>query len=127
LRQRAGRHTLGRDRRDKWIEVAHHQVDWRDVVLGELRLVRGQVAAGEDAAMQLGVQRFHAPVENLGEAGQIAHTGHRHTRLGKRRFGAAGGVELPAQLGQSPAELGQPRLIPDTQYRTHVKLPVVRG
>ena len=55
------------------IERHDDQVDRRDAVLLERGQVRGHVAAGQDAAVHLRVQRLHAPVEHLGKAGDLGH------------------------------------------------------
>jgi hypothetical protein len=49
------------------VQVDHQQVDRRDAVLGQRCHVLGQVAAGQDAAVHLRVQRLHAAVEHLGK------------------------------------------------------------
>ena len=57
----------------------------------------------------LRVQRLHAAVEHLGEAGDLGDVRHREPGLAQRRGGAAGGDDLDAELGQAARELHQRR------------------
>ena len=56
----------------------------------------------EDAAVDGRVQRLHAPVEDLREAGDGAHVGHRQARVPQRARRAAGGDQLEPPRRRSP-------------------------
>ena len=62
-----------RHRRLERVEGDDDQVDRRDAVARQRLQVRGHVAAGQDAAVDLRVQRLHPAVEHLGEAGDLGH------------------------------------------------------
>jgi hypothetical protein len=44
----------------------------------------------QNAAVNLGMQRFHAAVEHLRKSGQVADVAHRQPRLAQGARGAAG-------------------------------------
>ena len=69
-----------RHRRLERVEVHHDQVDRRDLVVGHRLGVAGVGAAGEDAAMDRGLQRLHPAVHDLGEAGVVADLDHLRRR-----------------------------------------------
>ena len=85
-----------------------------DVVVAHLRAVRIQVAATEQAAVDLRVQRLDAAVENLRRAGEIAHRDDRDARLRERPGGAARRQDLHTQLVQAAREVDQSGLVTDT-------------
>ena len=106
---------LDRRVRVERIEVAHHEVDGRDVVGREGREVLGLRAVGEDAGVQSRVQGLHAAVEHLGETGHVGDLQVRDARGAERRGGAARGDEFDAVRGESRREFDQPGLVPDAQ------------
>ncbi len=57
------------DRAFERIEVHHHEVEGLDAVLRQGCAMRRLRAVGEDAAVDLRMQRLDAAVEDLGEAG----------------------------------------------------------
>jgi hypothetical protein len=57
------------------------------------RHVLGHVAPRQQAAVHLRVQRLHAAVEHLGEAGVVGHLGDRQAGIGQQLGGAAGGQQ----------------------------------
>jgi hypothetical protein len=59
--------------------------------------VLGQIAARQDAAVHLRVQRLHAAIEHLREAGVIGHFGHGQAGVGQQFGGAAGRQQLDAE------------------------------
>ena len=59
------------------IEVDAHEVDELDVVFGGRAHVLGVVADGEQAGVELGMQRLDAPVHDLREAGEVLDRAHR--------------------------------------------------
>jgi hypothetical protein len=50
----------------------------------------GEVAARQQAAMDGGVQSFHPPVQDFGEAGDVGDAFDRQSGPGEGLFGAAG-------------------------------------
>jgi hypothetical protein len=96
------------------VEVDHHHVDGRDGMLGESALVPGISADGENAAVNFGVQGFHAAIEHLREAGDIGNIPDGDSGLANEARGAAGGDEFGAQPGQSAGKIENSRFIGDT-------------
>ena len=93
------------------VERHRDEVDGPDAVPLERGHVLGQLAAGQDAAVDLGVERLHPPVEHLGEAGDLGHVHHRDAGLAQQLGGAAGGEDLGAERGQAARELHHPGLV----------------
>lgn len=93
------------------VEVHAHQVDGGDAVLLDGGQVLGQVAAGQDAAMHLGMQGLDAAVEHFREAGVVADFGDRQAGVAQHLGGAAGGQELDALGGQALGEFENAALI----------------
>ena len=60
-------HARLRDRLLERVEVAHHEVDFRQLVLGERLHVLRLVALRQQAGVDRRVQRLHAAVEDFGE------------------------------------------------------------
>ncbi len=108
-----------RDRLAEGVEVDAHEVDGVDAVRGELREVP-LVAPREDAAVNAGMQRLDAAVEDLGEAGDVADGGGVQARLAQGGEGAAGGDEVPAPLGEASREVDDAGLVADAQECAHV-------
>ena len=80
-----------------------------------LRDVLGQVAAAEDAAMDLRHQRLHAAVEDLREAGVVGDLLHRHAGLAQRAGGAAGGEDLARRCAASAWANGTRPVLSETE------------
>ena len=93
------------------VERHHHQVDWTDAVLRQRRHVLGQRPPGQDAAVDLGVERLHPAVEHLGKAGHLGHVHHLDAVVAEQRRGAAGGEDLHPQGVEPLRELHDPRLV----------------
>ena len=100
------------------VEVHHHHVDRGNAVRLERLHVLGQVAAREDAAVDLRVQRLHAPVEDLREAGGLRDARHLDARLLELLRGAARRQHLEPALGEAAGELDEALLARDRQQRT---------
>ena len=100
-----------RDRSLEGIEVDHQEVDRRDGVLGRLRFVRRVAAHGEQPAVDLGMQRLHAPVEHLRKAGELGHVLDGEPSAAQHRGGAARRDQLDAHLRQRLRKLDEPRLV----------------
>jgi hypothetical protein len=73
------------------------------------------VPAGEDAAVNGGVQRLDPAVQDLGERGQFGDAAHRDLSLFQRRLRLAGRVEVPTLLNQAAREIGQTGFVPHAQ------------
>ena len=100
------------------IEVDDHEVDHADAVLGRLGHVLGVVAAGEQAAVHLGVQRLDAAVHHLGKARVLLDGHHLHAGLGQHARRAAGRDDLDAKLVlQRLHELDDTGLVRDRDER----------
>src|SRR5689334_19978001 len=69
------------------------------------------IAAGENAAVDVRVQRLHAAVHHLGKPGQVRHIRHREARFCQRARGAAGGDELEAARCESACEIDDAGLV----------------
>ena len=86
-----------RHRRLERIEVAHDQVDRLDAVFLQRGPVLGIVAHGEDAAVDVRMQRLDPAVEHLRKAGDLGDLAHRQAGLGKRLARASRGDQLDCQ------------------------------
>ncbi len=76
-----GKGGAARHRGFERVQVDGDEVDRGDVVLCHLRDMFGQVAAAEDAAVDLRHQGFDAAVEDFREAGVFGDFLHRHAGL----------------------------------------------
>ncbi len=103
----AGLGDGGRER----VQVHHHQVDGRDVVLLQRGDMLGQVAARQDAGVHFRLQRLHAAIQHLGEAGVVGDFGDGDAVVGQQFGGAAGGEDLHAELVQSLGEFENAGLV----------------
>jgi hypothetical protein len=70
-----------------------------------------QVAPRQQTAVDGGVQRLHAPVQDFGEAGDVGNAFDRKSRPGQRLLGAAGGEYLKAQPSQAVGKVNRPGFI----------------
>ena len=77
--------------------------------------VLGIFAAMKDSAVDLGVQRFHAAIEHLGEAGEIGDVFDRDPGIAQKLGGAASGDEFDSQGGELAGEVGQAGFIGDAE------------
>ena len=98
------------DRRLERIEVHDDEVDRLDALGLERGEVVGDVAAGEDAAVELGVERLDPAAEDLGLAGVVGDLGHLEPGLGQRRARAAAGQQVDAASARTRASSINPRL-----------------
>ena len=89
---------------DEGVEVDDDEVDGRDALSLQLGDVLRQVAAGEDAGVDGGMERLDAAVEDLGEAGELGDGLDGDAGVGEGAMGAAGGVELDAEGGEAAGE-----------------------
>jgi hypothetical protein len=77
--------------------------------------VRRDVAASEEAAVDLRMERLHAPVEHLGESGVVAHLAHAEARVGEELRRPARRQELDAELREPLRQLDEAALVADAQ------------
>ena len=82
------------DRRLKWIEIHHQQVDRSDVMLSQGLHMLGVVAARQQPAMNARVQRLDPAVEHFRKTSVLSDFAHRQAGLGKQGSRAACGQEL---------------------------------
>ena len=75
---------------------------------GHMLLVPADV---QNAAVHLGMQRLHAPVQHLRKAGQVADVAHTESRLAQRARRPAGRDQLNAVRGQRAGKLDQAGLV----------------
>jgi hypothetical protein len=96
-----------RHRGDEGIQVDAYQVDVAHAMLVHRRDMFGQVAARQDAAVHLGMQRLDPAVEHFRKAGVFADVDHRQTGVAQRLGGAAGGEQFDAGVGERAGEIDQ--------------------
>ena len=84
---------------------------------GQLLEVAGDVAAGEDAGVDGGVERLDPAVEHLGEPGDVADGAGLDAVLGEMAAGAVGGDQVHAGVAQAAGEVDQPGLVVGAQQR----------
>ena len=95
----------------KGIQVDHQQVDGVDAVFLQGRHVGRQLAAGQQAAVHLGVQRLHAAIQHFRKLGDLGHLGHGQAFLGQQLRSAAGGQQLDAQRVQGFGKVNNAGLV----------------
>ena len=79
------------------VQVDADEVEQLDPVLGERGEVGLDLAAGEDAGMDSGMEGLDAAAEHLGELGQVLDVRHRQAELADRVGGAPACDELPVE------------------------------
>ena len=92
--------TLFGNRLAEGVEVYAHHVNLLDSVLFESLEVFGKVAAGEDAAMHVGMEGLHTAIENLRESGHLANADGFDIIFLKKTACASCGDDFPAHLLQ---------------------------
>ena len=117
------------------VEVHAHEVDELDLVLLRGDHVGRVVAAGEQAGVELRVQRLDPPAHDLGEAREVVDRADLEPGRLERLGGAAGGDDLDAELGEALGEVDDPRLVghgehraadPDLPWLRHRRRTIVR-
>ena len=103
------------DRRLERVEVDDHQVDRLDALGLQRGEVVGDVAAGEDAAVQLGVERLDPAAEDLGLAGVGRDLGHLQAGLDQCRARAAAGQQVDPESRQGTRQIDQTAFLGDAQ------------
>ena len=99
------------------VEVRHHEVERLDAVLLEVGVVRLLAAVGEDAAVDVRVQRDHAVVEHLGKPVMSASEVTGMPASCDRPGGAARRHELHAAAVELAGELDDAGLVVDREQR----------
>ena len=107
----------GRDGLLERVKVDHDKVERLDAQLLELVHVAVLAQVREDAGVHARVQRLHAAVEHLREAGHVRDLGDGNTRVSDALGGGAGGDDLHARLTQRAGQLLQPGLVVDADQR----------
>ncbi len=100
-----------RHRLHERVQVHDEQIDRRNAVLLERGHVFRQVAAREDAAVHLRVQRLHAPVKHFREARVVGDFGDGQARVREQFRGAAGRQDLDAEVRQRFGEIDDAGLV----------------
>ena len=93
------------------VEVHADDVDRIDAVLLERSHVFRHRTTGEDARMNLGVERLHAAVEHFREARVVGHFLNVDAFAGEKLRGAAGRQDVISRLDEAAGELDDARLI----------------
>src|SRR5215210_9342999 len=95
----------------EWIKVDADQVYRAYILLDELLYVVGVSEVGEDAAVDLGVQRLDPPAENLGRARHLGDGDDLDSGLRERPRGPPGRDDLEPHPGEPPREVLDPPLV----------------
>src|SRR5215212_1621724 len=95
----------------EWIEVDTDQVYRADILLEELLHVVGVSEVGEDAAVDLGVQRLDPPAEYLWRARHLGDGDDLDSGLRERPHCPPGRYDLEPHPGEPPREVLDPPLV----------------
>ena len=82
------------------------------------RAVRRILSPVENSAVHLGMQRLHAPVEHLGEAGNLGDIFDRDPRIAQQLGCAAGRDQFDPHAGKFAGEISQARFVGNAQNGT---------
>mmetsp|Transcript_44794 Transcript_44794/g.124542 ORF Transcript_44794/g.124542 Transcript_44794/m.124542 type:complete len:420 (-) Transcript_44794:1462-2721(-) len=105
---------------DKRVQVHNDKIDASDAVFRHLGLVLGVATRGQEATMDLRVQRLHTAVKDLRRARVVGHILHSAAQLPQLGGGAARGQYVHALLGEEAPDLLQARLVEDRdQHSLH--------
>ncbi len=107
--------TWGANGRD----VDDDDVDEPDAMLRQALEVGGHVAAGEDAGVDLGMERLDLAADDRWCRGQGADGVDLHAIRRERLTGAVGGEHLDPLVEQVTSEVGDPGAIGDREQGTH--------
>jgi hypothetical protein len=108
-------HPAPRRRALERVEVHAHEVDELDLVLCGCSHVVRVAADGEDARVELRMQRLDAAVHDLREAGEVVDRADVQTGVRQLGRGAAGGDDLDAELGETLGEVDDAALVGDRE------------
>jgi len=93
------------------IKIDHNQVDCADGMLVHRSSMLLIVAYREQAAVHLGVERFHAAIHHLGKAGQLRDIAHRQTGIAQCFGGSPRRNQFDLAPCKSLTQLHQPALV----------------
>ena len=112
-------HAVARGRRAEGIEIHGDEIDRRDsLCLDRLHVLR-TIASREQSTVHGGMQRLHASVEHLGDAGDVADIARREAGVAQRAGRATGRDDLPPELGEPARELDDAGLVGDGDEGAH--------
>ena len=103
----------------KGVEVDHQEVDGRDVVLFNRRHMFGMVAPCQQAAVDHGMQGFHATIEHLWKTGVVSYFGDGKSSFAQELGCAASGQQLNAKLVQLACEFEDAGFVGDGEEGMH--------
>ena len=103
----------------KRVEIDDEQVDGVDAVGFQRGHVLRQVAARQQAAVHLGVQRFHAAIEHFGECGDFGHLGHGQPFFCQQFGRSTGGNQGHTQFVQGLGQLNDAGFVGDGNECSH--------
>ena len=83
------------------IQIHDNQVDCRDAMLFRLFLILRQIAAIEQPAVNLRVQRLDAAAQHFRPSGKFRHVFDGHSGFAQQLCGAAGGKDFDMQRGKT--------------------------
>ncbi len=86
------------------VEVRNQQIDALDRMILHRLGVFGVVANAQEAAMNLGVQRLHAPIHDFREAGDFGNIGYLQAGIAQGLGGASGRDQLHVAGGERGGE-----------------------
>ena len=104
------------------VQVDADEVEQLDPVLCERGQVGLDLASGEDAGVDVRMQRLHPAAEHLRELGQTLDRRHRQAELTDRVRRAAARDQLPVERGESLRERVEAGLVEHRDQRTHSSL-----
>ena len=99
------------------IQIHDHKIDRCDAMFRGLLLVFRVAAAEEQAAVDFGVQGFHAAAEHFGPAGEIGNVAHGDAGFAQELGGSAGGENFDLQRGEPLGKFHDSGFVEDTDER----------
>src|SRR5262249_47978849 len=94
-------------------EADDDEIDGRNAMAVEGGHVLRNVPAGQNAAVDPGMEGLDAPVEHLRKLRDLGDVSHRDARIAQQPRRAARGEDLDASLGQLAREVGDAGLVVD--------------
>ena len=126
-----GRRLARRDGLLEGVEIHDHELKGSEAQLLELRAVVGEAQVSEQARVHGGVQRLHAAVERLGEAGDLCHIDDLVASITDGLRGRACRDHLDARIAEGRGKFEQSRLVTHrdqrTAHRNHIAMLVHAG
>jgi hypothetical protein len=97
------------------VKIYDDHVDRLDAMLGNSCDVCRIFTSVQDGAMNLGMQRFHTPIEHLGKSGELGDVLDGDAGIAEKFGGPSGREELDAEVGESTGEIDQAGFVGDAQ------------